>query len=245
MNGLRFQGGAGLLLLLIAFGAVGGYFAIRSFGHANQQTTQRINTSGAMAQAGDALIGYAASHFAADTRPYLPCPDKTAAAPVIGVSVAPNVPNDGIEDRITIGGCSAIEGNLPWVTLGLAGLDSWTNRFRYRVEPVFSNSLTGMQLTSVGTLSANSAVGAVIASALPAILISHGPNGWGATSVAGVVNAIPPAVNISERENTDADGIFVANAEIAIGGVGGEFDDQTSWITTATLMSRMQQAGRL
>jgi hypothetical protein len=102
-----------------------------------------------------------------------------------------------------------------------------------------------MQLTSVGTLSANSAVGAVIASALPAILISHGPNGWGATSVAGVVNAIPPAVNISERENTDADGIFVANAEIAIGGVGGEFDDQTSWITTATLMSRMQQAGRL
>lgn len=245
MNGLRFQRGAGLLLLLIAFGAAGGYFAIRSFGHANQQAAQRISTSAAMAQAGDALIGFAASHTAADTRPYLPCPDKTAAAPVIGVSVAPNVANDGIEDRNTIGGCSVLDGNFPWVTVGVVGLDDWMNRFRYRVEPLFSNSLTGMQLTSVGTLSVNSAAGAVIASALPAILISHGPNGWGGTSVVGVVNAIPPAANISERENADADGIFVANAEVATGGVGGEFDDQTSWITTATLLARMQQAGRL
>ncbi len=77
------------------------------------------------------------------------------------------------------------------------------------------------------------------------VLVSHGPNAWGATSSSGVVAALPPVANTSERENTDGDLVFIRNAEVASGGVGGEFDDLTHWFVTATLLARMQAAGRL
>jgi hypothetical protein len=233
------QRGAGLLLLLIFVGTAMGYYAVRNFGRTSQSDSRIRMTNTVMVQAADALVGYAATHVATDSRPYLPCPDKTTAP-------GPGTANDGQEDRNAgTGVCASAEGNLPWVTLGLVGLDGWSHRLRYRVTPAFSNSVTGMQLTSVGILSANSAAGAVIASALPMVLVSHGPNAWGATSSSGVVAALPPVANTSERENTDGDLVFIRNAEVASGGVGGEFDDLTHWFVTATLLARMQAAGRL
>ncbi|MGE5028235.1 MAG: type II secretion system protein, partial [Betaproteobacteria bacterium] len=85
----------------------------------------------------EALIGFAASHPAADSKPYLPCPDTT---------------NDGLEDR-TGTACTNQEGRVPWATLGIAEADSWGNRFRYRVTAAFSNSATGFTLSSPGDIS--------------------------------------------------------------------------------------------
>lgn len=142
------QRGAGLLLLLIIFGSAAGYYVINSFSLASQQAALAATTSVALSQAKEAVLGYAASHIDASNRPYLPCPDKTAAG---GAGVAPNLPNDGIEDRTVAGGCVVAEGNLPWVSLGITGLDAWANRFRYRPTPAFANSTTGFTAATPGT----------------------------------------------------------------------------------------------
>lgn len=237
----RQQRGAALLMLLMIAGVLGAFFAMRTLGSASQQITQITDATVALSQAKDALIGYAASHTETGppaTHAYLPCPDKTTNP---GTGTA----NDGREDRQAGGSCVVQEGNLPWLTLGLVGADSWANRLRYSVTPAFSNSVVGMQMTSFGTRTVNDAAGATLATALPLVVVSHGPNGWGATSSSGAILALPPAANTNERENTDGDAIFVSSPAVAAGGVGGEFDDLTAWLTTATLQTRMQQAGKL
>jgi type II secretory pathway pseudopilin PulG len=240
------QRGAGLLLLLIVFGTAAGYYAVISFSRASQQTALVTSTTAALSQAKEALIGYAASHIddPLNHRPYLPCPDKTAAAPVIGFSVLPNAANDGIEDRNTAGGCSVLEGNLPWVTLGITGLDGWASRFRYRPTPAYANSVTGFTAATVATLQVNNAAGAVLDPAVPVVIVSHGPNGWGATSSSGTVAAAPPAANVNETDNANgANTVYVSNAPVEAGQPGGEFDDVTVWISQATLIARMQPTG--
>lgn len=192
---------------------------------------QRIrDTQRLLEEAREALLGYAASHVDLTNHPYLPCPDTA---------------NDGVEDRTaTPGPCAANEGNLPWVTLGLSeGTDSWGNRLRYAVTPAFANSASGMLLASTSTLDINNATGAALATDVPAVILSHGKNGFGARNMAGGVNAAPTGVN--EQENTDGDATFVSNPPVGVGGTGGEFDDIVVWLTPNILFNRMIQAGRL
>jgi len=229
-----------MVLLIVAL-LLGGGLTVLS----TQIEAQKFkDTQKSLEDAKDALIGYAASHAATDTRPHLPCPDKTTAA---GIGTA----NDGLEDRAAAGGgCVVVagEGNLPWVTLGLTGTDSWGNRFRYRVTPAFSNSVTGMTLApvaSAGTLNVINQLGAAQASAVPVVILSHGPNGWGATSTGGVVKAAPPVANVNEIENTDGDLIFVSSAPGEAGAAGGEFDDIVTWLPATLLFNRMLQATKL
>ena len=94
--------------------------------------TQRI-----LEDAKEALIGYAVNQ----TPPHLPCPDKTGGG---GAGTA----NDGLEDvNVATGVCVNPEGNLPWATLGVADIDGWGNRIRYRVTPAFSNRAPAVTLT--------------------------------------------------------------------------------------------------
>ena len=60
-----------------------------------------------------ALIGFAISTGR------LPCPDTTG---------------NGLENRPVPPDCVALEGNLPWSTLGVAAVDPWGYMFRYRVN---------------------------------------------------------------------------------------------------------------
>ncbi|MDP1610048.1 MAG: hypothetical protein Q8M11_03250 [Sulfuritalea sp.] len=231
------QQGAALLMLLLILGLVGAFFAMRIFGTASQSVQQLTNTTVALAQATDALIGYAASRPVAYA--YLPCPDKTTPLPAGGTE------NDGQEDRAG-GVCVVAEGNLPWVTLGVLGIDGWGNRLRYSVSATFSNSLVSMPPAPAGgTLTVNDAGANPIVSALPAVILSHGPNGYGATTSGGIVSPLPPVANTNERENTDGDTIFVSSPVVATGGTGGEFDDLTIWLVASILQDRMQRAGKL
>lgn len=229
-----------MVLLIVAL-LLGGGLTVLS----TQIEQQKFkDTQKSLEDAKEALIGYAASHTetgAPATRPYLPCPDKTTAAGI-------GTPNDGLEDRAAAGGGCVVasgEGNLPWVTLGLAGTDSWGNRFRYRVTPAFSNSVTGMLLTSAGTLTVNNQSLAPQAAAVPVVILSHGHNGWGATSSAGVVIAAPPGANLNETENTNGNTTFVSSAPGETGAVGGEFDDIVTWLPATILFNRMLQATKL
>src|SRR5688572_28576710 len=101
---------------------------------------QISETQKALEEIREALLGFAVS------KGHLPCPDKTTAA---GAGVAPNLPNDGIEDVTAAGACvAANEGNVPWATLGVNGSDVWGNRFRYQVAPLYAQRPTTFNLSS-------------------------------------------------------------------------------------------------
>lgn len=210
-----------------------------------QLAQQKIKDSSALLEdAREALIGFAASNAAADARPYLPCPDKTTAA---GAGTA----NDGQEDRVAgTGACVTQEGNLPWTTLGQPPTDAWGNHLRYRVAAPFSNSTTGITLgppASIGdirvcTVAACAPPTSVQAINLPAIIISHGGNGFGAVNGANNNNVAPGGGD--ELQNTNANTDFVSHEPRQAGGTGGEFDDLLLWLPSSTLFNRLIQAGR-
>lgn len=158
----------------------------------------------------EALIGYAASRSG---RPHLPCPDTDG---------------DGLEQPRTGGACPSDEGDLPWNTLGLGRRDPWNRVYRYRVTPAFSNS-TGFLLSSPGTLrictnSANCAT-TVLASAIPAVILSKGKNGEGADA--------------NEIENSNGNNDFVSKES------DPNFDDIVVWLSPNILFNRMIAAGKL
>jgi prepilin-type N-terminal cleavage/methylation domain-containing protein len=197
-------------------------------------------TQKTLAEIQEALYGYAASHPAADGRPHLPCPDKMAAG-------GPGTPNDGQED-VVAGACEVQEGNLPWVTLGITASDPWRNRFRYRVDPLFSSQTAGFALAMPASLRvcAQQACTTLLASAVPAVILSHGRNGAGGiNSGTGGFNAAPAVTDVDELENTDQDNDFVSRTQTESGAAGGEFDDLAVWLPTSILVSRMIAAGRL
>ncbi len=219
------------IVLLIMALAIGGGLAVIS-GQAEYQKFKE--TQKVLDEAKEALIGYAASRGGAGN-PYLPCPDRTTGAGA----------NDGAEDRVGGAGsnCTFLEGNLPWVTLGLTGLDGWNNRIRYRVsQQAFA---TGFNTGTVGALTVNNSAGANLATSIPVVLVSHGPNGWGAISASGTAIGNPPAANVNETENTGVatNAIYVSNPPVEAGLAGGEFDDIVTWMPFGLLVNRMLQAG--
>lgn len=192
---------------------------------AQQEIRARQETERALADIREALLGYAASHAASDLKPYLPCPDTD---------------DDGLENRTaTPGPCTSQEGRVPWVDLGLGRRDAWNNRFRYRVTAAFSNSSAGFTLSSAGTLTvcADNACAATVASNVPAVILSHGPNGAGAFNTAGGTNPAPAGAD--ELENTDNDDTLVSRTPDA------NFDDVVTWVPHAVLVNRMITTGKL
>lgn len=177
----------------------------------------------------EALMGFAASHNATDAKPYLPCPDTDG---------------DGLENRSAVPGpCTSSEGRLPWVDLGLGSTDAWNNRFRYRVTLAFSNSAAGFTLTppTSGTLRvcADGACASILASAVPAVIVSHGKNGLGAFDSNSPPGNNPLPADPDELENADTDNDFVRKTQ------GSTFDDAVTWLSANVLFNRMISAGRL
>jgi hypothetical protein len=76
-----------------------------------------------------------------------------------------------------------------------------------------------------------------IATNLPAVVISHGRNGFGGYRSTGI--QVPPAASGDELENADADLTFVSRTH------SPDFDDEATWLPLPILMSRMIAAGRL
>lgn len=226
----RFQQGFSLIeiaIVLVIVGLLlGGGLSVLGV----QADQQRIKDSNLLlAEAREALLGYAASHIDVSGRPYLPCPDTD---------------NNGTENRnVATGACTARQGNFPWVTLGLGGADSWGNRLRYDVTPAFSNSLTGMQLTTAGDMTLNNAAGNPLATTVPAVVLSHGKNGFGAQNTSGGTNLAPTGAN--EIINANPTTTLVSNSPVGVGGTGGEFDDLVTWLPAGVIFNRMIQAGRL
>jgi len=193
------------------------------------------------------------------TRHYLPCPDLNGADP------EPNLDNDGDgslsdlnngrEDRYvtgSVGSCATTSGHFPWVTLATAAQDAWGNRLGYSVENrEYADSSKGLPNLALLTppyaalnlkrICRGSACTAVDAVYLPAVIFSHGPNGWGAHNVNG--NTLKPPSSADELENTDADADFVSRSPSKAGDAAGEYDDLVVWISDGLLRSRVCPAG--
>lgn len=200
----------------------------------------------------DALIGYAIQNG------HLPCPDRTL--PLGGATS-----NDGQEDFVAAtGACVTQAGNIPWATLGVSDLDAWGHRFHYAVTKaysdrapatVFKQSSAGiLRICQTTTAPAGTCPNPDIASALPAVVLSFGPNGKGAITSTGAQipqaagpNAPAPATNADEFINFNANAItsvvFVSHPKSVIGGTLGEFDDQVTWLSSAVLVTKMTNAG--
>lgn len=186
------------------------------------------------------------------TRHYLPCPDLKGADP------EPDIDNDGVddlrdinngvEDRLSVSNaCAASSGNLPWVTLGTAAQDAWGNRLRYAVTAAFADSSTGfsnadgdLQICDSSANAGTSDCGALgnVASNVAVVVMSHGPNGWGARNVNNTTLRDPTSNNEKENANTNHDDKeFVSRAP------SDDFDDLMRWISADQLRGRVCPAG--
>ncbi|MET3131374.1 prepilin-type N-terminal cleavage/methylation domain-containing protein [Oxalobacteraceae bacterium GrIS 1.11] len=181
----------------------------------------------------EALIGFALRYG------YLPCPAISAA--------------NGLEDR-SGARCTneKRQGFLPWATLGLPKSDSWNHLFRYSVTPAFSDSANQFTLGTPRDISvatrdgAGRATPATAANDIPAVIMSHGKNGYGGTSEQGILIANASSSNGDERINTSIGTTFVSRpADDNRAAAGGEFDDIVAWVSPNILYNRMVAAQRL
>lgn len=193
---------------------------------AQQDIRARQESEKTMAEIREALFGFAAGHAAGDSKPYLPCPDTD---------------DDGLENRGG-GACTAAEGRIPWATLGLGRNDAWNNRFRYAVTSAFSDSNNGFTLTSSGNITicadSTNCPATTIANSVPAIVLSHGPNGSGAYNMSGGTNPAP--TDADEQENASG-----GNTNFVSKTPGSGFDDLVIWVPSSVLTNRMIAAGKL
>lgn len=175
----------------------------------------------------DALVGYALANK------FLPCPDTNA------------IPNGTEGVRGASNECTTLEGLLPWQLLGVRGLDSWGRYIRYRVSTKFSNNVAFFGISDTGDIRVNSDTGTLTTSAI-AVLISHGPNGFGGrnTTQASPANQMPVPTGADELENSNLNLTYMSHTPTPQGSAN-EFDDSVSWISSTILVNRMVAAGQL
>ena len=188
-------------------------------------------TQKALDEASEALTGFALRNG------YLPCPAISS--------------QNGLEDRRG-GRCNGEKrvGFLPWATLGLRQGDSWDHLFRYSVTPAFSDSAQPFSLgtprdISIVTRNGGPLVQATALNDIPAMILSHGKNGFGATSTQGQRQARAAGNNVDERNNAASLNIYISRAASGPQQAGGEFDDIVVWLSPNVLFNRMVQAQRL
>lgn len=213
-----------VIFSLLVGGMLMGLGAQRQIAEANESQKQ-------LTEIRDALIGFAV------TNGRLPCPaDPTVATGSAGA---------GIERAATAGGCTggaaAVAGALPWATLGVQELDVWGRRLSYRVTGIFAQPITGQAaftLASTGDINVRVvAAGTLLAANVPAVIVSHGPNGLGGYLPTGV--QMTASADADEVENANA------NVEFVNKGATSTFDDQLVWVTPSILMNRMVAAQKL
>jgi len=209
------------VVLLIVGLLIGG--AVGSLG-ALQQRQRYSGTEAQLEEIRDALIAFAVVNRR------LPCPaDPTLADTVAGA---------GLERVPTAAGCTGgIVGAVPWATLGLSQVDGWGRRFTYRVSAGFARQAPAFTLAATGDATVRNAGAVVLATNLPAVVVSHGANARGSRGPGGTASAAGP--DAREIENSDGDAEFVLDTP------SDGYDDLVTWVPGTVLAYRMLQAGAL
>ena len=183
---------------------------------------------------------------------YLPCPDMDGDDPQPGfdndgVDGLTDI-NNGVEDRRsgTPAVCAASSGHLPWVTLGTAAQDAWGNRLNYALTVSYGDPANGFSNADSGDLqicstSVGGCISGTVASNVPVVLVSYGPNGWGGRNVNNTTLAMPTSAD--EIENINSNLSYITRSPSKPGTALGEFDDLVVWISKPLLLSRVCPAG--
>ncbi|NKC16865.1 MAG: prepilin-type N-terminal cleavage/methylation domain-containing protein [Gammaproteobacteria bacterium] len=205
-------------------------------------------TDRAMAEIREALLGYAVINRR------LPCPDTDM---------------DGSENGGGAVVCAADEGFLPWADLGAASVDAWGRLYRYRVTAAFARE--GLSLSDTGDIHIvsrgdNASTAGIVeqrgrialGTGVPVVVLSHGPNGYGGTTLSGTRIADPDTTNDETRDErnnrNDASSEFVFRGISAEGSHCDDaiesrslcaFDDRVVWLSGNVLFNRMITAGVL
>jgi prepilin-type N-terminal cleavage/methylation domain-containing protein len=265
-----------VVLLIVAL-LLGGMMSTMS----TQIEQQRIKeTQRLLDEAKEALIGFATAHG----RLPCPDTDSDGSENVLTPTVANGIPTSG-QSTQTFLGCLSLEGDFPFSDAGTSRLDAWGYRLRYRVSSAFSqNTVIWSALNATGsilsatpsftlgtagdikvqtrgdnpaTLSPNIEAKFIsnLATTLPAIIISHGKNGYGARAADGLLLPGAPASNVDEIMNANpASAIKISRvmaqaaplcSDNAEGSPLCEFDDLVIWLSPNILFNRMIAAGRL
>lgn len=202
------------------------------------QARRIAETRKTMEEAREAILGYAMTHTA-DTvnKRYLPCPDTDG---------------DGRENRDPVAKtCAQSFGLMPWVDLGTAPQDAWGNRLRYAVNAQFANGVSGFSASSplndpLGICSTHTCpmLSPDVAQDVVFVLLSHGPNGWGAqnmNNVPGNLQAAPSGAD--EADNLDGNRTYISRSPTKPDAASGEFDDLTYWVSLPQLIARICPTG--
>ncbi|HMA89615.1 MAG TPA: type II secretion system protein [Burkholderiales bacterium] len=251
-----------VVTLLVAIFLTMGLAAFRA-----SQDAQAVSTTLAKQNAiKDALIGYLRRNGR------LPCADidfsspdgienrSTAGDPTTACATSPS---------------NARFGLVPYNTLGLArdaAVDGWGNFFSYQVSNSFPTEAFNPGTPSYNTpipapyrdwtLSANfrsgntgeitvndrDATGTVIAAAtnVVVVIVSHGPNGYGAYTISGTRNSLPSGADELENTNGGTDTVFFSRTPTTDdAATGGAFDDRVMFLKAEDLLGPLFKDGSL
>lgn len=233
----RRQRGAALLLLLAMTSVGAAAVLVSALNHDTAQLRRTELTLARLAQARDALVGFAA------TNGRLPRPATSAL--------------DGHEALAPCATEQDCTGFLPWVTLGVDGADAWGKLLRYSVTPAYTQApVLRISAVATKTVQDRGADGELFyrvgqsgcdlgAQCAPLVLLSHGRSNFG-VSVQGVAQANTDAGNIDEQWNAGASVNFVSRAASGNPNApGGAFDDLVLSVPLSTLYKQMAAAHRL
>lgn len=235
--GLVNQNGAAALLLLMVLGLGASALLISAVSALQLDMLRERKTIVALAEAKEALIGYAVLNGR------LPRPAQS--------------PVDGKENTAPCKSEASCTGFIPWIALGIEGADGWGKLLHYSVTPAFTKS----PLNSFGAVATKKIVGRAAdgepyyrvglatcdlnARCVPAVVFSNGKNNLG-TSVHGTSLKNLSVTNIDEVSNNTASSDFFARAfESNPATPGGEFGALVDWLSTPILYRRMSAAGAL
>jgi type II secretory pathway pseudopilin PulG len=153
-----------------------------------------------------------------------------------------------------------------------AAVDGWGNFFSYQVSNVVSSDTfdpligsanynmpingyyrdwtvtANLRSGNIGELTVNDrdAAGTVFATAtnVVAVIVSYGPNGYGAHTISGTVNLSPPGANLDELQNTDGDTVYFRRTSTTKdAATGGAFDDRVMFLTADDLFGPLFKDG--
>ncbi len=224
------QHGAALMVMLVIMVVGIAAVLVGSFNSSALNITRQQQTSAALAQAKEALIGRAAADV--NLPGSLPCPD--AITNIVSASGVPfNIPNDGIADLLVGNDCPSYIGHLPWKTLGLPDLrDGQGERLWYALSKHFHDDNSNhINSDSVGTLNIT---GTQTSNNAAAILFSAG-NALAGDSRADTQNAI-----CTSLAGTSLAASAVPQSDCA----SNYLENNNALASTATAPNTLYQAGK-
>ncbi|SFV05163.1 hypothetical protein [Pseudoduganella namucuonensis] len=231
------QRGAVLLILLAVLALAGSSLLMSAFGQARPQERREQRTLALIAQAKDALAGFATVNGR------LPRPAVSAT--------------DGTESGTLCATDQQCAGFLPWVALGIEGVDAWGKRLRYSVTPALTTyeyqPATAVATRTVQLRGADGELAYLAGGpqctprtqCAAAVILSHGQRNYGVTET-GDEQLNAGIDNDDETANATGSVHFITRVASADAQrPGGEFDDLVAWMPLDQLFRQMRSARTL